>query len=54
MNKWVSVEFLPVIDPETDLNIYEENNESSAYKKLYLLKIKIKPGSKAETFHLLR
>lgn len=52
VNKYVAVEFLTLIDNETDMDIVEENTD--AFKKLYMIKIKIKPGTKEETFHLLK
>lgn len=41
-----------MVDNENDMDIIEEN--SIIFRKSYMLKIKIKPGTKAETFHLLK
>ena len=52
VNSYVSVQFISIVDGSSYLDVYTEEN--GVYKKLYMVKIKIKPGTKAETFHLLK
>lgn len=53
INRYVAVEYVSIIDEKTYMDYYEQTNDT-AHKKFYMIRIKIKPGTNAETYHLLK